>query len=77
MSRPPVHILKFVCVQVYRRLFCFEIVVRCGFITVWSEVTLVNESDPGGWIPAAITRTMSAKLLPTTVEKFSAQIMTH
>lgn len=44
---------------------------------LWSEVTLVNESDPGGWIPAAITRTMSAKLLPSTVEKFSAQIMTH
>ncbi|CDJ42719.1 hypothetical protein, conserved [Eimeria tenella] len=44
---------------------------------LWSEVTLFNESDPGGWIPAAITRTMSAKLLPSTVEKFSAQIMKH
>ncbi|KAL8451943.1 hypothetical protein Emed_001678 [Eimeria media] len=44
---------------------------------LWSEVTLVNESDPGGWIPAAVTRTMCAKLLPSTVEKFSAQILKH
>lgn len=44
---------------------------------LWSEVTLVNESDPGGWIPAAITRNMCAKLLPSTLEKFSAEIMKH
>ncbi|KAL8275676.1 hypothetical protein Esti_000239 [Eimeria stiedai] len=44
---------------------------------LWSEVTLVNESDPGGWIPSAVTRTMCAKLLPSTVEKFSAQILKH
>ncbi|OEH77359.1 hypothetical protein cyc_02884 [Cyclospora cayetanensis] len=44
---------------------------------LWSEVTLVNESDSGGWIPAAITRNMSAKLLPSTVERFSVQILKH
>lgn len=62
-----------------RRLFLFILkyfVCLCMHL-VWSEVTLFNESDPGGWIPAAITRTISAKLLPLTVERFSSQILKH
>ncbi|KAL8427816.1 hypothetical protein Efla_005424 [Eimeria flavescens] len=39
---------------------------------LWSEVTLVNESDPGGWIPAAVTRTMCLKRCRRIVDHYES-----
>ncbi|CBZ54641.1 Protein containing a possible START(Steroidogenic acute regulatory (STAR) related lipid transfer) domain,related [Neospora caninum Liverpool] len=44
---------------------------------VWTEVTLFSEADPKGWIPGVVSRSLAAKVLPSTVEKMAVNMLNH
>ncbi|KEP63937.1 UNVERIFIED_CONTAM: START domain-containing protein [Hammondia hammondi] len=44
---------------------------------VWTQVTLFSEADPKGWIPAVVSKSLAAKVLPSTVEKIAVNMLNH
>ncbi|KFH16251.1 START domain-containing protein [Toxoplasma gondii MAS] len=44
---------------------------------VWTQVTLFSEADPKGWIPAVVSKSLAAKVLPSTVEKMAVNMLNH
>ncbi|CEM30981.1 unnamed protein product [Vitrella brassicaformis CCMP3155] len=42
---------------------------------LWSRICLFNEGDPRGWIPAAVTKLLAVKVVPSSVEKVTKAIM--